>query len=61
MATAYLTSAPDSTDNSPALTPADVAAHLAASYVRTAPGESDPNPDEALRRARGLAAAGSVR
>lgn len=40
---------------------ADVAAHLAASYVRTAPGDSDPNPDEALRRARGLASAGSVR
>ncbi|MGW2594798.1 hypothetical protein ACWCXC_31655 [Streptomyces sp. NPDC001515] len=40
---------------------ADVAAHLAASCVRTAPGDSDPDPDEALRRARGLATAGSVR
>lgn len=43
------------------LSPADEAAHLAASYVRTAPGDSDPDPDEALRRARGLASAGSIR
>lgn len=40
---------------------ADELAHLAASYVRTAPGDSDPDPDEALRRARGFAPAGSVR
>jgi len=35
--------------------------HDTASCVRTAPGDSDPNPDEALRRARGLAPAGSIR
>ncbi|MCX4450658.1 hypothetical protein [Streptomyces sp. NBC_01789] len=40
---------------------ADELAHLAASYVRTAPGDSDPDPDEALRRARGFAPAGSIR
>lgn len=38
----------------PTMSPADVAAHRAASYVRpVTPGDSDPDPDELLRRARG--------
>lgn len=36
-----------------AMTPADEAAHQAASYVRSVPVDSDPDADEALRRVRG--------
>lgn len=62
MATAQLTSAPTITDDTPDITPADIAAHQATSYVRTAPGDSAPDPDEALRRARRtLTFAGSSR
>jgi len=47
-----------SATHAPAMSPADIAAHAAASYVRRPkvialhPGDSDPNPDEALRRVR---------
>jgi len=40
---------------------ADELHHLAAFYVRRAPAESDPAINEALRRVRGFAPAGSVR
>lgn len=39
--------------SAPPLTPADLAAHRAASFVRaSAPGDSDPDADELLKRVR---------
>lgn len=53
MATANSTGAPSRADHpSSALSPADVAAHHAASYVRPRAVDSDPNADELLHRVR---------